>query len=101
VIIDVPGAGSSGWSAGTWYHVAVTRSGNTFKLFRNGVQNGSTVTNSNSCPATASTGALYVGSDVGGGFGNWNGYIDDLRITKGYARYTTNFTPPTQAFPTY
>ena len=101
VIIDVPGAGSSGWSAGTWYHVAVTRSGNTFKLFRNGVQNGSTVTNSNSCPATASTGALYVGSDVGGGFGNWNGYIDDLRITKGYARYTSNFTAPTTAFPIY
>jgi hypothetical protein len=101
VVINVPGAGSSGWSANTWYHIAVTRSGNTFKLFRNGVQNGATVTNSGSCPATTSTGALYVGSEVGGGESYYNGYIDDLRITKGYARYTSNFTPPTTAFPTY
>jgi hypothetical protein len=100
VPLDVPGAGSSGWSANTWYHVAVTRSGNTFKLFKDGIQNGATVTNSGACPATASTGLLYVGAEVGGGYANWNGYIDDLRITKGYARYTSNFTAPTTSFKT-
>ena len=86
VVIDVPGGGSSGWNSGVWYYVAVTRSGNEFKLFRDGAQNGATVTNSGACPATASTGSLYVGAEVGGSIANWNGYIQDLRITKGYAR---------------
>jgi hypothetical protein len=42
-------------------------------------------------PAIGSSGTTLGGSPL-------NGYIDDLRITKGYARYTTNFTPPTAAF---
>jgi hypothetical protein len=78
----------------TWAHIALSRSAGSTKLFIDGVQTGSTYTDANS----------YVSSvlKIGAGFNNadsLNGYIDDLRITKGVARYTANFTPPTAAFP--
>jgi hypothetical protein len=40
---------------------------------------------------------LWIGRDSSN-VREWVGYMDDLRITKGYARYTSNFTPPTSAF---
>ena len=85
---------SSSISTSTWYHLAVSRSGTSTKLFVNGVQGGSTYTDSTNYVSTSPSfiGALYDGSSL-------NGYIDDLRITKGYARYTTTFTPPTAALP--
>jgi hypothetical protein len=80
----------------TWYHFAVARSGTNTKMFLGGTQIGSTYTDSNSYLAGA--GAPWIGI-FRDGSGALNGYIDDLRITKGYARYTSNFTPPTAAFP--
>ena len=74
----------------TWMHVALTRSNSSVRLFINGVQSGNTYTdNTNYSSLTSFT----IGSSV------FNGYIDDLRITKGVARYTNNFIPPVQAFP--
>ena len=73
-----------------WFHLAICRSGTNLYCFLNGVQIGSTKTDSTNF---AGTGNGYVGS---GGSGQYfAGYIDDLRITKGYARYTGNFSPPT------
>jgi len=79
---------------GVWTHIAVTRSGTTLRTFFNGVLN-QTVTNSVNYESTFD---VRVGSDLTGGE-NFAGYIDGLRITKGIAVYTTNFTPPTLAFP--
>jgi hypothetical protein len=80
-------------STGTWSHVALTRQGTDYKLFIDGALDGSyTGTHNHSnTPFKIANGF--------GGIAQLNGYLDDLRITKGVARYTANFTPPTAAFP--
>jgi hypothetical protein len=85
----------------TWHHIAASRSGSSLRAFANGTQAGSTSTNSDNLTHNlAFTRNLRVGEldDATYKFG-LNGYIDDLRITKGIARYTANFTPPTAPFP--
>ena len=83
-------------STGQWYHIAVSRYGGTTKLFLNGNQ---TATTTNAWAQTvSSTDILSIGATTDVSSNYLNGYIDDLRITKGIARYTQNFTPPTAAF---
>jgi hypothetical protein len=83
------------FTTGTWDHWAVTRSGSTFRAFKNGVQN-STWTSSSSIYQATNQIALGRGQNNP----SLNGYMQDVRITRGYARYTSNFTAPTAAFPT-
>jgi hypothetical protein len=78
--------------ANTWYHIALARSGTSTKLFVNGTQVGSTWTDTTNYIAAP----LYLGARYDGAI-PWHGYIDDVRISKGIARYTTTFTPPTAA----
>lgn len=78
-------------TTGTWTHIAITRSGTTARMFYDGTQVASATTGHNFVNA-----AFYIGQDGGGNA--FTGYLDDMRITKGYARYTANFTPPTAAF---
>ena len=79
-------------SEDTWYHVAATRNSNTWKLFLNGTAE-DTMTNSNSIVA-GTLGKLMI--DYNASY-TLTGYLDDIRITPGIARYTSNFTPPTTA----
>ena len=82
-------------SISTWHHIALVRNSGTTTLYLDGTATGSAYTDSNS---------YLVGSVVAIGSSSYtlgsnyfNGYIDDLRITNGVARYTANFTPPTTA----
>lgn len=81
-------------STSTWTHVAVTRASGSLRAFINGTQVGSTISFTPDMAATVVT----VGDNAAGSE-PFTGYIDDLRITKGYARYTSNFTAPTAALP--
>jgi len=87
---------SSQISFNTWTHIAATRNGSSFYLFINGVL---VATNTSSTAIYNSTRVITIASDFAGASdASWTGYIDDLRITKGFARYTATFTPPTAAF---
>ena len=84
-------------SINNWYHLALVRSSGTTTIYLNGTSVGSTATVVNLFNANC---ALTVGYNPIGGTPDYlYGYIDELRITKGYARYTATFTPPTAAFP--
>jgi hypothetical protein len=80
-------------TAGNWVHVAFVRTGiysNQCKCYINGSQGNQETDNTEWGTATDNT----IGATASGNYG-FNGYIQDLRVTKGLARYTANFTPPT------
>jgi hypothetical protein len=81
-------------TTGSWIHIAVTRYSGTFRTFINGVQDKS-VANTTTYNGTYDLFGVWKYS---GSTNYLNAYMQDVRITKGIARYTTNFTPPTSAF---
>jgi hypothetical protein len=83
-------------STGAWYHVALVRSGSSWYVFQGGTQLGSTDTDLDSMPNN--TGKLHIGEALGGS--HLNGWLDEFRVSKGVARWTSNFTPPTSAYTT-
>jgi hypothetical protein len=87
-------AGGSAFS-GTFKHFALVRNSGSIKLYIDGANVGSAWSSS-----ATFTGAITVGAGVENTiFPTSACYIDDLRITKGIARYTADFTPPTAPFP--
>ena len=88
-------------SLSTWTHIALVSEGTTVKLYINGTQSGSTASYSTTGASATTTRIGAYQNSGGSGTLLYTGYIDDFRITKGYARYTSNFTPPTSAFPIF
>lgn len=82
-------------TANTWYHFAIVGNGTTIKFYVNGVVGDITCAQ---VASITSAGPLSIGknADLSGGI-TWvfNGYLSNIRIVKGTAVYTSNFTPPT------
>ena len=78
----------------TWTHIAAVRQSGVLYLYKNGVSIGTPTAAAGSITqSTITVGAWPGGSSV------FSGYLDDVRITSGVARYTSNFIPPKVAFP--
>ena len=81
-------------SVNTWYHIALVRNSSTYNIYVDGTSVVSTTTTHQ----IGSNGEKALGGSViSGASYSLNGYISDFRITKGLARYTADFTPPTAA----
>ena len=91
------GIGVSNWmipTPGQWNHFAVTRQSNTGRVFINGVSVG--VVDMGSTDYTQVGGTVGRPSTVFGSLYGFKGFISNLRVLKGTALYTKNFTPPTR-----
>lgn len=83
----------------TWYHVAIVKNGTTgYLLFVDGTQIGTTLVDTDPLPDFA--GGLRIGlvNNLYVTNAYLNGWIDEFRISKGIARWTANFTPPTEEY---
>ena len=87
---------STAMTLSTWTHVAVVKNGTTITLYLDGTK---PTTGSGTSSTSLTDQYLRLGASAGTAANFYNGYLDDVRITKGIARYTANFTAPTSAFP--
>lgn len=82
------------WTVSAWNHFAITRQDGTIRCFVAGAVAFTTI----DARTYASPQGVHVGSSATASQGAV-GFVDELRITKGLARYTEPFTPPSAPFP--
>jgi len=86
------------FATNTWYHVAVVRNGTSILFFVNGVQQTTVGSGGGSYSFAVPSSGYYVGCN-NATTEPFAGYIDDIRMTRGVARYISNFTPPVARMP--
>jgi hypothetical protein len=98
---------SRSWSpvTGTWYHLVACRESSILRFFVDGSQQGSDIscsTNYSLVDYDGDSDVLFIGTvQTGGGCGTanyFNGWMDEIRVVKGSAEFTTTFTPPTESY---
>lgn len=95
--INGSGSGST-VSDNTWVHFAIVRISNNTQFYINGVAIGSPKSDAINGLSNLTIGTDPAKRDTSSLF-HFNGYLDDVRFTKGVARYTGAFTPPTAPYP--
>jgi len=85
-------------TTGQWHHIALVRDGANYYIFIDGVSQ--TLTYTITPDETTNFANINSVFRIGGQYFGWNlnGYIDEFRVSKGVARWTTNFTPPTTEY---
>lgn len=83
-------------TTGNWYHIAAVRTGNVLKLFINATQEGGNV--SFSSTINNSTAVLAIGRAGAITTTEWNGWVDEFRLSVGTARWTSAFTAPQKSY---
>jgi len=89
-------AGTTAVPTGGWNFYTLVRTGNTLRLFLNGVQEGGDQTFTGNVNNSVSSLSIGRAGDLAGN--GWIGFTDEFRLSVGIARWTTNFTPPTDAY---
>jgi hypothetical protein len=90
-------AGATNITTAGWHHGALVRNGANLHLFLDGVADAAAITTLSGAIATPVS-TLGVGRPGSGNFWLYTGYVDELRLSKGSARWIDTFTPPTGAY---
>ena len=81
-----------------WYHLALVRYNNSFSMYQDGVQIGTSETHADALPDLAGNLKLGAFGANSAEVNQFYGYLDEIRVSKGIARWVSAFTPLTHPY---